>query len=306
MEVELKSAKEKIKQLEHEIKEDRKMSEIKHQEGVLQAEKYEEVIMKMAREIKNLQEGKDTEFADQKDKALENANKQLQEIIKEKEDLKEKLEEAVKNNEKVTQNPNILTKVVESVKGNIGGQFRSHHIGEKNKNNKKNIKCRNIGKPDGCSWGIKCKFDHGNERGLENQEDCSYWMVGHCRFTEEVCWNIHNPVMKGSKSKEVQDAGQLGFLEGQEEESVPPGEQNAAGRMDGEGWIHPSSRKSKRKVRATKQNMEVSRAGKPTPACPVIGESAQNTPQFPVAGDPTQQILLQTLAVLLQQAGLGQ
>ena len=77
------------------------MSEIKHQEGVLQAEKYEEVIMKMAREIKKkkkLQEGKDSEFADQKDKALENANKQLQEIIKEKEDLKEKLEEAVKNN----------------------------------------------------------------------------------------------------------------------------------------------------------------------------------------------------------------
>ena len=35
---------------------------------------------------------------------------------------------------------------------------------------------------------------------------------------------------------------------GQEVQSVPPGEQNAAGRMDGEGWNHQTSRKKKRGV----------------------------------------------------------
>ena len=176
MESELMSAKAKIQQLEHELKEDRKMFDIKHQEDILKAEKHEKVILMMAREIKNIKEGKEPEISNQKDKALEKANKELAESKNETKDVSEKLEKAYKDNEEVTNTMNILKKVVESVTDNLPEK--------KSKQNKKNIKCREVSKPNGCSWGTKCKFDHGEYKGLGKQTDCTYWMEGHCRFTE--------------------------------------------------------------------------------------------------------------------------
>ena len=62
MEAELNFAKEKLNQLEHKLKEEVKMGEVKQQEQLIQTEKYEKVIMMMAREIRNLHEEKEPEL----------------------------------------------------------------------------------------------------------------------------------------------------------------------------------------------------------------------------------------------------
>ena len=103
LEAELRAAKENIMQLEHVIEADKKFSEIKQQEDKNQLEKHERVIMMMAREIQNLNEGKDPELIIHKETDIE------------KEELAEKLEIALKEQEETTKTMNILKKVVESV-----------------------------------------------------------------------------------------------------------------------------------------------------------------------------------------------
>ena len=111
-------------------------------------------------------------------------------------------------------------KVVESVGNNVKEK--------KIKKPKVNVQCRDFDKPNGCSWGTRCRFDHGDVQGLVKATDCAYWLEGHCRFTEEVCWNTHNPSKKGSKSKESQESGQSVFQEGQAQHGLPPGQEKAA------------------------------------------------------------------------------
>ena len=92
LEAELKAAEEKIKQLEHEKKEESKIAEIKEQEHVAKIEQYEKIIMMMASEIHNLHAGKEPELEDEKDNS-EDEKKELQakleEVVKEKNDAKE-------------------------------------------------------------------------------------------------------------------------------------------------------------------------------------------------------------------------
>ena len=54
LEAELKAAEEKIKQLEHEKKEESKIAEIIQEEHVAKIEQYEKIIMMMASEIKKI------------------------------------------------------------------------------------------------------------------------------------------------------------------------------------------------------------------------------------------------------------
>ena len=82
-------------------------------------------------------------------------------------------------------------KVVESVGNNVKEK--------KPKKHKVNVQCRDFEKPNGCSWGDKCKFLHGEKQGLGKTKDCSYWMDGNCHYLDS-CWNIHNPAKKGVKS----------------------------------------------------------------------------------------------------------
>ena len=82
MDAKLRAAQERIIQLEHKIKEDTKMNELKQQEDAINAEKLEKVIMIMAREITNLQEGKMPELSMVKDKSLKEAQEQLKIVEK--------------------------------------------------------------------------------------------------------------------------------------------------------------------------------------------------------------------------------
>ena len=170
MEVELNSAREKIKLLEHKLKEEVKIGEIKQQEETIQDEKYEKVTMMMAKEIRNLQEGKEPGLASGKDKALAEAREKLITSETEKEILEDKLEKANKVIEEVVESRNTLMKVVESV-NNV----------KKVKKNKSKVTCREFDKPSGCAWGEQCRFEHVEGQGLEKKTDCSYWMAGHCR-----------------------------------------------------------------------------------------------------------------------------
>ena len=289
LEAELKKAKEKIMQLEHVIEEDKKFSQIKQQEDKIQLEKHERVIMMMAREIQNLNEGKEPELVIQKEIDIEN------------EELSEKLEITLKENEEMTKTINILKKVVDSV-----------NEMKKPAQNKKKIQCKNINKPEGCPWGTKCRFDHGDEHGLEKKPDCSFWMDGHCRFSDKVCWNMHDPSKKGSKSKKSQTVSKEVFQEGLEEQGLPPKDHNSASRMEGQEWITPMSRKTKRRMKATTPEKEIQVASiqekeveKTARTNPLAGADGQGTPTFPLDGESSQQILVQVLAAILQQAGLG-
>ena len=80
MEAKLKAAEEKIKQLEHEKKEESKIAEIIQEEHVAKIEQYEKIIMMMASEIQNLHAGKEPELEDEQDKS-EDEKKELQATV---------------------------------------------------------------------------------------------------------------------------------------------------------------------------------------------------------------------------------
>ena len=82
--------------------------------------------------------------------------------------------------------------------------------------------------------------------------------------------------------------------------------------MDAGGWIEHNSRNQKRKAAQEKQKETLEQSshqpkdGKKSPSCPKAGEKGQMTPIFPQAGESSQEILVQVLKTLLQQAGLPQ
>ena len=240
-------------------------------------------------------------YPSRKEKALEEARLKLQKSETEKQKLSDQLDEATKEKEKVNATMKTLEKVLETVNANIETK--------KTPKTKKKIKCRDINKPTGCAWGTCCRFDHGDEPRLVKQTDCSYWMDGHCRYEEKVCWNIHNPEKKGCKSAESPKENSSGFQEGQEQRG--PEQQSSAEGMDSEGWVEPLTRKKKKQMKAITQAKErqssLSRSdGKTAQNFPTVGGTGATTPTFPMDGDQNQQILLQVLRTLLQSAGGGQ
>ena len=169
MEAELWAAREKIKQLEHNLNEKQKVSDVKEQEQNIKIEMMEKVIMAMAGELQSLQEGNEPQLSMGKTKALEKAQEGLMNAEKEKDELAEKLDKTHKTLVEVIETRNTLMKVVESVGNNVEVK--------KTKKSKAKIPCREFNKPDGCSWGHRCRFQHGEEPGLGKDRDCSYWMM---------------------------------------------------------------------------------------------------------------------------------
>ena len=295
MEAQLQAAEEKIRQIEHEKNEELKIHEIKHQEQKMKIEQYEKVMMMMATEIKNLQDGKQPQIDDGKEKALREANDRLEKSKMENLELLRKLEEETKTKSEALDKVSTLTKVVEAVNNNVKEQRPSK--------NKKDINCRDYNTPKGCAWGSRCKFYHEEDQGLGKNVDCSYWMEGHCRFSNKVCWNKHNPAMKGSKQKKGQEVQESVFQGGQEPQRG--GTENSASRMDSEGWEDAGSRRSKRRMRVTSPEKGRQQEDLTDPTFHKDGETGEMTPPFPVDGAANQQIILQALQALLRQAGVG-
>ena len=83
--------------------------------------------------------------------------------------------------------------------------------------------------------------------------------------------------------------------------------------MDGEGWRESSRRKKKSETKATSWKKETQghssqqeENGEKIPIYTLDGEDGRVTPAFPQVGYQAQQILVQWLATLLQQAGVEQ
>ena len=128
MEAQLQAAEGKIKQIEHEKKEEIKIWEIRHQEQTIKIEQYEKVMMMMATKIKNLQEGKPPQIDDGKEKALKEATNLLEQSKTENSELVRKLEEEEKEKIEAMEKVNTLTKVVEAVTNNAKEQRVNKNI----------------------------------------------------------------------------------------------------------------------------------------------------------------------------------
>ena len=87
MDADLRSAREKILQLEHRIQEDKKILELKQQEDNIKTERLEKVIMIMAVEINNLHKGITSNISSVKDKDLKEAQEKIKAVEKEKDEL---------------------------------------------------------------------------------------------------------------------------------------------------------------------------------------------------------------------------
>ena len=63
-------------------------------------------------------------------------------------------------------------------------------------------RCLDQDKPEGCTFGSICRFSHDQgkeELQIVKYEDCTFWLEGSCRFTDQACRFIHDPRKKGSK-----------------------------------------------------------------------------------------------------------
>ena len=67
--------------------------------------------------------------------------------------------------------------------------------------------CRNHSKPGGCKRK-DCVFFHPSGRSKSppqpsrnDKPDCSYWLAGHCRKTEDKCYGKHEPSKCGTKAQ---------------------------------------------------------------------------------------------------------
>ena len=81
--------------MEHDKIEEAKGAEIKQQEHNIQMDKYVKVIMMMATELKNIQEGKEPQIANGKEKALEASEEEVEKIKAENKELEDKLKDVM-------------------------------------------------------------------------------------------------------------------------------------------------------------------------------------------------------------------
>ena len=76
--------------------------------------------------------------------------------------------------------------------------------------NRSETLCRNHTEPGGCRRK-NCAFYHPSGRSgspaqpsRENKTDCTYWMAGHCKKTEEKCFGKHDRSKCGSQAKKTE------------------------------------------------------------------------------------------------------
>ena len=320
LETELEEARVKIKKLEENqallLIESKKVQELKDvtKNQAETIEKYEKAMNMMAVEIKTMQEGNVSKLMDGKVKAI---NEKLNNVEKANEELVEKLRVETTEKEKAENAVNNVMSVMKTItKANEA----------RNKERKSLRKCREFNKPQGCSWGSKCRFSHKQDEDMVNKSDCSFWLEGQCRFSDQVCRNTHDPTKKGSKSM-VNNQSVFRIAQAQ---SPPPGlaskETPTQGLDVEEGW---QTVKNKRKTRKAARRLEGQLVPAPlleeqttprasvvttsTPTFPLAGESSQvdgsmnpNCPLDGVSNQNPQQILLQVVQTLLQQAGMSQ
>ena len=318
LEFELDVAKEKIEKLEENqtlLLEEVKKVQVLKDENYKQREEivtYKKAINMMAIEIRSMQDGNVSNLVNEKFNAV---NDKLKIVEKENGVLVEKLK--VITTEKVN-----AENSVNHVMSVLDTMTRANEARNTEKKSKRT--CREFNKPQGCSWGSKCRFVHGSEEGMVNKSDCSFWLEGRCRFSDQDCRNTHDPIKKGTKQNGTKRKCQAGFRIAPVQ-SPPPGlvrqQISAQGLEDEEGWITPLSKQKKRKKKVAARRLGGEQQAAPQmeeqtgPTYYLAGEASQlngpATPTRPLVGEPNmiqtpQQILLQVLQTLLQQAEVSQ
>ena len=110
---------------------------------------------------------------------------------------------------------------------------------------------------------------------MVNKPDCSFWLEGRCRFSDEDCRKTHNPNKKGTKQTVTKRNNQAVFQIAQIQ-SPPPGlvrqQTSALGLEDEEGWITPMSKQKMRKMKVAAR-----RLGGDQQAAPQLDEQTTQT-----------------------------
>ena len=318
LETELDEARVKIKKLEENqsllLIESKKVQELKDvtRNQAEKIEKYEKAMNMMAVEIKNMQEGNVSKLIDGKMKAI---NEKLKIVEKVNEELVEKLRVETTEKEKAENSVNNVMSVMKTIT----------RANEASNTERKSLrKCREVNKPKGCSWGTKCRFSHKQDEEMANKTDCTFWLEGKCRFSDEDCRKTHDPTKKGTKQTVNKGTKQAVFQIAQVQ-SPPPGlarlQSSPRGLEDEEGWITPMSKQKRRKMKVAarrlggEQQAAPQLEGQTTPTAHLTGEASQLVgpviPTCPLVGvtnttQTPQQIMLQVVQTLLQHAGVSQ
>ena len=116
------------------------------------------------------------------------------------------------------------------------------NLKHRNKDDQENgtLKCSHCKDQFSSLWNLN---NHMRDTHTKT-EVCKWFRDGHCRFSDKVCWNIHETAKKGTK------ANKSDFQEGQEVQEIPPGAAESASRLEGQEWEVARSRKDKQKMTA--------------------------------------------------------
>ena len=153
-------------------------------------------------------------------------------------------------------------------------------------------RCSFLDKPGGCKKGDRCRFMHPEkEAPRAGKQDCSFWMAGSCKFSDEECTKSHDPTKKGSKGKKRDEL--TAFAESL---AQVPSQAQMAGAHMGSTQGMEAQRWSTQGMGG--QNNFLARQGPPPPFQNMTPHLM--TPPFPLAeipSDPTQlgQLVLQVL-----------
>ena len=139
---------------------------------------------------------------------LKLANKKTEETTKMNENLNIRLGQEVsarahaeKEIVRLTQCQSALQLIIEKGTPN---QHQAQSLNDSVKaKSKLGTECKDFNKPNGCSRGNRCRFDHVQKGGLETRDDCTHWMERECQFTDKACKYAHDPAKKGIKSKQT-------------------------------------------------------------------------------------------------------
>ena len=132
-------------------------------------------------------------------------------------DLKEKLAEALKKTrDEITmrakaeadmiskqQTIDVMSEIMVRQSGkNINNEQQDQVV----KENKSKQLCRDVMKPEGCRWGKRCLYFHppgsipsATQSG--DKPDCSFWLAGYCKYSENECRGKHEPSKCGAKPR---------------------------------------------------------------------------------------------------------
>ena len=231
LETELKSQEDLIKSMETKMETKNDLMNIansKVEELESKLEEKESMITKfnttftfMKKEITKLKEenggGTNQEIAKKLKKAnddLKNKTKLVEEVEKAKEELNMKVGKEMSLRAKAEGDAQMLQNCVKALQSVVDRQNSKETTREKSKE-----RCNFIGKSGGCKKGSKCAFWHPEGEELKDgKPDCTFWMTGYCKYGElfsifTVCNKKHDPIKKGSKSKNKTKDETPGFAE---------------------------------------------------------------------------------------------